>query len=451
MRSHPPVAAGALVLLAVGLVLLALARGPRSTPPSAGEVDVTAPEQPQPVQRRQHPPRPAATARPPPPNAAPLASAVQDTAGDGDALEAALWKQVVEADCRVDFTATIETQLAPFLTAGITQQQLDELYCIRKNVARVSVHNGVIRQENWQLSLDHNRLRSGMYLLHLAVLRARLRGRPVPDVELVVNPTDKTANFASGKQRSNKDGDRLRRTPLLCNVKCTDDAGISFPFYYHPLFGLPDGTMSLRRYADNHRDLVRIGTGASWDAKRPKAFFSAKNTRGHRARMFALDTPHLETRRGNVPLPTYGDYRYSVYTYGHSGWSARLRELMFFNTTVLLERSKCSEFILHTFKAGTDYIPVAEDLSDLPDVLAAAAADSDGSRAMAMRWVAKGRDLLRMECLLEYIAELLRAYAKLQHFTPQPRPTWGEHRLNSTLHYFLDARPPRVDTCRPYF
>lgn len=92
---------------------------------------------------------------------------------------------------------------------------IDAVYCVRKHVAAISLHNGVVRQRNWQLGMDHNRLRSGLWLLQLAVRRATANGNPLPNVEFIVNPTDKTANFASGKQMGDKRGNRLRQVSIL--------------------------------------------------------------------------------------------------------------------------------------------------------------------------------------------------------------------------------------------
>ena len=122
----------------------------------------------------------------------------------------------------------------------------------------------------------------------------RTPGNPIPDVEMIINPTDKTSKFASGRQQKNKDGalagssrscyvfvcacvcarcavgvphtsgtlwltvalcpgpgKALRSAPLFCNVKCKGDTSISFPLYYHALYGMSDGQMSLVRPVDS--------------------------------------------------------------------------------------------------------------------------------------------------------------------------------------------------------
>jgi hypothetical protein len=103
------------------------------------------------------------------------------------------------------------------------------------------------------------------------------------------------------------------------------------------------------------------------------------------------------------------------------------------------------------YTAGDHFIPIFGNLTDLEPKLDAAVADPTASAAMAARWLARGRHILSMECILEYIGELLRAYAKLQRFSPLPRPTWGQHYLNSSTHYFLESSPPDIATCSPFF
>ena len=45
-----------------------------------------------------------------------------------------------------------------------------------------------------------------------------------------------------------------------------------------------------------------------------------------------------------------------MYTYGHSGWSQRLRELAFMNATVLMESSDCSEFFFDSFVPNVSFM-----------------------------------------------------------------------------------------------
>lgn len=353
--------------------------------------------------------------------------------------------------CNINFSSTVAIMLEPWTVSGITQSMLDEVYCIRKQVARVSIVDGKLRQENWQLTMDHSRLRATFWLLRQVIERASVRGEPLPDVEFIVNPTDKSARFASGRQQKSTDGDRLRSAPLFCNVKCVGDHGISYPIDYQHLYGLPDGQMSTELYEKRRTGLIQIGTSLTWDEKATKLFFSATNVRGHRASLLGFQSPHLTTVRAKVPLKQYGGYQYSVYTYGHSGWSRRLRELAHFNTTVFMEASSCQEYFFHSFQAGEHYIEVAEDLSDLSDKLALAISQPTKSQLMAARWVAMGTELMSLDCILSYMDSVLRKYASLQRFKPRERDDLPQFTDVSGSEYFLDSHPPDVALCRPFY
>lgn len=366
-------------------------------------------------------------------------------------LKGKMWDELMGKTCSVDFSASIKKQLEPWASSGIEMAMLDQLYCIRKQVSRVSIRNGELRQVNWQLNMDHNRLRSSFWLIQLVLQRAKQRNDPLPDVEMIVNPTDKTARFASGRQQTDAKGIELRSAPLMCNVKCENDTSISFPLYYHTLYGLPDGQMSLEMYNAKFSVLERLGTSSPWDAKKDRLFFSATNARGHRAKLFDIKSPYVEAVSRNVPLATYGEYKYNVYTYGHSGWSRRLRELMFMNTTVFMEHSSCNEFFFGALQSGIDYVPVSEDLEDLQARVEAVAKDPETARKIAANFLEVGPKLMRLECILDYIEQLLRAYAKLQRFAPPNRSSWNMHTLKSGAQYFLTSTPPKIAECRPYF
>eukprot|EP00039_Didymoeca_costata_P005595 m.82816 g.82816 ORF g.82816 m.82816 type:complete len:451 (+) comp12889_c0_seq4:173-1525(+) len=393
----------------------------------------------------------SSSARPP---LSTYAGTVDNSGEIPEELRTKLWQDISSAVCPISFTETVATQLQPWTAGnntGISTAMLDRLYCIRKQVARVSIVHSEIRQVNWQLTMDHSRLRSAFWFLHLAINRAKQRGNPIPDVEFIMNPTDKTSNFASGKQRTDKLGNELRQAPLFCNVKCGLDASISFPLYYHTIYGLPDGQMSLDMYYAKYNALKGLGRKLQWTEKKDKLFFSSSNTRGFRGKLFEKKSSYIEALSHNVPLSQYGDYKYLVYTYGHSGWSGRLRELAFINTTLLMETTECREFFVDSFVSGVDFVPVAEDFSDIEEVLERTRSDPEKAQKMAASWYKKGEHLMSLECVLDYIENLLREYAKLQNFVPEAHPDWERHYMNSSAQYFLDPRPPSLDMCRDHF
>ncbi|EGD79727.1 hypothetical protein PTSG_10711 [Salpingoeca rosetta] len=352
-----------------------------------------------------------------------------------------LWEQTARETCSLNFTAIIRHQLGPWLESGIKQAHVDDLYCQRKHVARISYVGGELRYGSWQLGMDVNRLRSALWFIHLATERAKLRGNPIPPFEVVINPTDKTSEYGIG-------GTTLggKRRPLLCNAKCDGDASISFPIMFNAAFGTGTGEMSLALYRHKYSELVAMGRPGEWHAKIPKMFFSSTNTRGHRAAIFDSEHPGVVALPEVVPISLYGDFQYLIYAFGHSGWSQRLRELAFMDAVLLLEESQCREYYHDVFTPHVDYIPVAEDLSNLDDALERAMSGHD--RRMAQRWRAKGYEVLSLPCVLDYVEGLLREYARLQRFAPQQRPDHRPYAMTDPLSVFSHrTEPPDAHTC----
>lgn len=329
----------------------------------------------------------------------------------------------------------------------VRMRHLDMQYCMRKQVARISYVKGVLRHASWQLNMDFNRLRQSMWFLRLATLRAERRGRPIPDFEILLNPTDKTAGYARGGTEDLTH----EPLPLFCNAKCEGDSSISFPIMFNAQLGGAGGEMALPLYAAKYSELQELGAPVPWREKKPTLFFSGTNMRGNRAAIYQSRSPHITALMQVVPIADYGHYRYLIYAFGHSGWSQRLRELALMDAVVLMEESRCHEFYQEAFEPGRDYVPVREDLADLDEKIAAAVADEAGSEAMAARWLAKGRDALSLPCVLDYVEALLRAYVPKMDFQPPERPTWPEFFLNATPSHFMNKQPPPVDVCRDFF
>jgi len=347
--------------------------------------------------------------------------------------------------CMVDFRAAVQEQLSPWPDRNITQRRLDRLFCVRKQVAKISYVAGQLRHASFQLNMDLNRLMGTMWLIHLAAVRAEASGRRLPDFEIVLNPTDKTSAFAKGRSKEWEDP-----LPLFCNAKCAGDTSISFPIMFNGQFGGAAGEMSVPLYESKYAELLAMGTPTPWADKKPFLFFSSTNVRGNRAAIFRSRSPAVTALPEVVPIAKYGEYKYLIYAYGHSGWSQRLRELAFMDAVMLLEESPCHEYYHHAFRPGQHYLSAREDLTDLEERPSQAMSDNKQAATMAGAWVATGRRVMALPCVLQYVEDVLREYSLRQDFAPQPRPGWPLHRLNVTQAHFLQQQPPSVQECRPY-
>ena len=252
---------------------------------------------------------------------------------------------------------------------------------------------------------------------------------------------------------------------MLGNIKCGEaDASISFPLTLHDLFGLPNGTMSRGLYAARYAEAANWtrALGLTYETRDPRPFFAASAgalTRGNRSLIYeqaaAAPPGTLHAVRKGTKLAEFARHRAHVYAYGNCGWSRRVHELMMMDTAVLMEHSICREFVHGAFEPGRDHIAVAEDFSDLVERSLAMLAPSAaaGTRAMAERWGRRGREMLRLSCILDYVELLLRRYAALQRFVPAARPEWAPYRPWMSLQQQSNPtlRRPKAECSPPKF
>lgn len=52
------------------------------------------------------------------------------------------------------------------------------------------------------------------------------------------------------------------------------------------------------------------------------------------------------------------------------------------------------------------------------------------------RWAQRGRKMLALPCILDYVEQLLRGLAQLQKFHPDPRANWTEYDLDKKKNWF---------------
>eukprot|EP00049_Salpingoeca_infusionum_P013795 m.257447 g.257447 ORF g.257447 m.257447 type:complete len:486 (-) comp15529_c1_seq1:2793-4250(-) len=361
--------------------------------------------------------------------------------------EERLFAELVDDQCMVDWTGTIHHELANWLETGVSLQQVDEL-CVRKAM-RISVRGNEVRHMAWNLpSINLHRVVSAVWLIQLAVDRSVARKNPIPNLEIMLQPGDGSYSTAGPSMQWLDPG------PLLSNIKCGNDASVSFPMTLHDQFGEGTGDHLISLWHKRLEQLVSWGNGA-WLEKKNSAFFSAgfgATIRGNRSALFKMESPLVTAIPHGFPLTEYGTYRYLIYAYGHCGWSRRLHELAMMRTVVLMEHSTCREYMHHLFEPGKDYVPVAEDFSNVEATMEKLAANEKASHEMAEQWFKKGVESFRLTCVLDYVEGLLRKYASLQRFTPGPRPDWPLYKLGANKDYFRetgrdmhneDACPPR--------
>lgn len=170
----------------------------------------------------------------------------------------------------------------------------------------------------------------------------------------------------------------------------------------------------------------------SWDKKKKTAFWSAGSrggpkkpkSRGFRSNLYAIKSELINISDADTRLEEYAQYQFQIYAYGRCGWSRRLRELTYMQAVVFMETSNCTEYFTSFFRPGVDYVPVAEDFSDLNEKIKQISLDPQLALSISQNWLARGENIFSLSCLLGYIDALIRQYAKLQTFQPKEQPDW---------------------------
>lgn len=111
--------------------------------------------------------------------------------------------------------------------------------------------------------------------------------------------------------------------------------------------------------------------------------------------------------------------------------------MAFAEAVVFMEWSNCTEYYYGLLRPGIDFIPVAEDFSDLPEKLHALHAEPDRAARIARNWRQRAAPIFSLSCTLDYIEALLVAYAKLQQFTPPERADWKIYDLRDPESYVV--------------
>lgn len=373
-----------------------------------------------------------------------------DSVFNSSAEELQEWHRIVSLQnkCHINWTRSVDHQLHSWIQNGkISFTQVHELCTKRKHALRIHYVNSELRVSRFHtVSAETDRLLSGLWFIYLACARAQQRGAPIPAFEINMAAGD--SSFALQPNFWNNAG------PILSNIKCgTLDASVSMPLTFVDQFGdFKSATkrkrrnytgMSLLMYRNRYENAIEVETAhPSWKEKTNKVFFSAwrgATDRGNRSHLYKISSSIFNISSKSIDVNHFGRYQYNIYAYGHCGWSRRIHELAFMNTVVFMEDSLCREYFHDQFLPGTEYVPVAEDFSDLEAQARRAFKEPEIGARMAQRWQEKGSQMMQLQCVLDYVETLLRRYAQLQDFEPKYNSSWPEYGIHSRSEIFHDA------------
>ncbi|CAF95403.1 unnamed protein product, partial [Tetraodon nigroviridis] len=277
----------------------------------------------------------------------------------------------------------------------------------------------------------------------------------VPDVEFYINVGDWPLETRAT--------DAL---PILSWCGSTDTRDIVLPTY-----DVTHSTLETMRGVTNDLLSVQGNTGPPWMNKTARAFFRGRDSREERLHLVSISkkNPELldagitawfffrdeEKRVGKAPLVGFFDFfkvrqqertseeplslqpslvfvvflkfafafqhKYQVNVDGTVA-AYRFPYLLLGNSLVLKQDSPYYEFFYGHLEAGTHYLPVKRDLSDLLDQIKWAKENDGRAEKMAAAGQALARELLRPGRLYCYYYRVLRAYAERQTGRPTRHP-----------------------------
>lgn len=246
----------------------------------------------------------------------------------------------------------------------------------------------------------------------------------VPDVEFYINVGD----WPLETKRTNP-------APILSWCGSTETRDIVLPTYE-----VTHSTLETMRGVTNDLLSVQGHTGPPWANKTERAFFRGRDSREERLHLVSLSkqNPELldagitgwfffrdrEKHVGKAPLVGFFDffkYKYQVNVDGTVA-AYRFPYLMLGNSLVLKQDSQYYEYFYMHLQAGTHYLPVKRNLSDLLDKINWAKQNDVEAQEIARAGQAAARELLQPARLYCYYYRVLQTYAERQTGRPAKHP-----------------------------
>uniref|UniRef100_A0A3Q1EVR8 Protein O-glucosyltransferase 3 n=1 Tax=Acanthochromis polyacanthus TaxID=80966 RepID=A0A3Q1EVR8_9TELE len=252
----------------------------------------------------------------------------------------------------------------------------------------------------------------------------------LPDVEFFINVGDWPLETR-----------RTDPVPILSWCGSTDTRDVVLPTYE-----VTHSTLETLRGVTNDLLSVQGHTGPPWVNKSDQAFFRGRDSREERLHLVSLSkkNPGLldagitgwfffrdrEKQVGKVPLVGFFDffkYKYQVNVDGTVA-AYRFPYLMLGNSLVLKQDSPYYEHFYSRLQAGTHYVPVKRNLSDLLDAIRWARQNDAEAQEVGRAGQEASRELLQPSRLYCYYYRVLLMYSERQDGRPSRHPDMEEVR-----------------------
>lgn len=247
----------------------------------------------------------------------------------------------------------------------------------------------------------------------------------IPDVEFFINVGDWPLETKSAAASPGP-------LPIFSWCGSTDTRDIVLPTYE-----VTHSTLETMRGVTNDLLSVQGNTGPVWANKTSQAFFRGRDSREERLHLVALSKKHpelldagitgwfffrdREKQVGKASLVGFFDFFKYKYQVNIDGTVAAYRfpYLMLGNSLVLKQDSHYYEHFYTHLKAGTHYVPVKRDLSDLLDQIRWAKENDGEAQRVARAGQEAARELLKPSRLYCYYYNALLMYSQRQVGRPE--------------------------------
>lgn len=164
------------------------------------------------------------------------------------------------------------------------------------------------------------------------------------------------------------------------------------------------GRTRLVHLAQEHPDMLEVGLQVP-----QRDVFGDEHEKINSHRTYAADT---QAR----------DFRYVIYAEGACGWADRLKTLMLYNSTILLQNTSCSEFYRDLMEPYVHYIPVKGNFDDLVEKISWARNNDRQAADIARNAMALHQEYLNVSAIRCYMNRIFDRYSKLTKYSPVRRP-----------------------------
>lgn len=322
--------------------------------------------------------------------------------------EASVWQSFMECPAE-EPQIQADFKMFPTIDLRRLRQEVPQRFSNRGGLIHYAIINNQLYHRTLGKYTDFKMFSDEMLLSLMRKVR-------LPDVEFYINVGDWPLETRT-----------VDAAPVLSWCGSTDTQDIVLPTYE-----VTHSTLETMRGVTIDLLSVQGNTGPLWMNKTDRAFFRGRDSREERLYLASLSkqNPELldagitgwfffrdrEKHVGKAPLVGFFDFFKHKYQVNVDGTVAAYRfpYLMLGNSLVLKQDSQYYEYFYTQLKAGTHYVPVKRNLSDLLEKIKWAKENDAEAQKIARAGQMAARELLQPSRLYCYYYRVLQMYSERQ-------------------------------------